>query len=591
MEIISDDSSKQAAVLLLHPRDSLLDGPWSSMRWDLVIDLGWAGTTQYRDWSEEISCPVRSLFSFANWREDVPRMRQFCGIGTDRLLDSGGIDWWQLLAPSSYQQVHEFLLLQKITPEIPSSAELRVTRPHRLADALGKLRGIKVHPFVAQSERSPADRFSNYTKKLRNLTSTQIIQIAFDKWDADYGFRRYFSKRSQSSPSTKRVLLPSAYRNVSRVLTSYAGLLPDQNFLLVTTRTDGEIKNLPPNIGTMPLAAYAPRPRNKTTEREIVSLIQEWQIIRKNLYQAHPSLPRTRGLFEGFDQTLQNCLRMRDAWRGVFEREEIDAVLCADENNPYTRLPVLLAQRRGLHTVYCSHGALDINVLLRGVCSDSYLAKGEMERDYLVNECEVPRERIFIGAPPGSCLETSTEATGTHIVFFSEPYELYYGRAETLYRELLPGLCKIAREHGKKVMVKLHPFESFAARSQLVERVLTDDDQKLVEVTAIPLSEGLLRKIWFSVTVESSVAVECALAEVPCFLCGWFDIDLYSYGKQYERFGAARILDNPEDIPRIPDLLHSQRPEADVRNRLYRPITREDFEAVLQGKATMPSKA
>jgi hypothetical protein len=119
----------------------------------------------------------------------------------------------------------------------------------------------------------------------------------------------------------------------------------------------------------------------------------------------------------------------------------------------------------------------------------------------------------------------------------------------------------------------------------LVERVLTDNDRRLVEVTAVALSERLLRKIWFSVTVESSVAVECALAEVPCFLCGWFDIDLYSYGKQYARFGAATILDDPTDISHIPDLLKSKRPGAEVRNRLSHPITREDFEAVLQGKA------
>jgi hypothetical protein len=570
-------------VLLIHPEDSVIASPRALSRWDLIVDLGWAGSSQYALWGARFGCPVRSLFSFANWREDVVRIRQLCGIGTDRLVDAEGIDWWELLAPSSYQQVYEFLLLQKVAHEIQIPAEVCVTRPHHLTDALGKLLGVRVAPFVAQSERSAPARFSSFTKKLRNLTSTQIIQIAFDKWDADYGFRRYFSGRRQRFGLAKRILLPSAYRNVSRVLTSYAGLLPDQNFLLVTTRTDGEIKNLPPHIGAMPLAAYAPRPRNKTTEREIASLVQQWQIIRKKLYEVHPSLPRT--LFEGFDQTLRNCLRMRDAWRGVFEREQIDAVLCADENNTYTRLPVLLARRSGVPTVYCSHGALDVNVLLRGACSDIYLAKSEMESDYLAKECGVPRERIFVGAPPGSYFAAPEGEAGTHIVFFSEPYELYFGRTETLYRELLPRLCAIARDYGRKVMVKLHPFESLTARTQLVERVLTDNDRRLVEVTAVALSERLLRKIWFSVTVESSVAVECALAEVPCFLCGWFDIDLYSYGKQYARFGAATILDDPADISRIPDLLKSKRPGTEVRNRLYHPITREDFEAVLQGKA------
>jgi hypothetical protein len=570
-------------VLLVHPEDSMIEGPWAASRWDLIVDLGWAGSSQYAVWGVRVGCPVRSLWDFADWHEDVRRIQELCGIGNSRLVDAEGIDWWELLAPNSYQQVYELLLVQKVALELQIPVEVCVTRPHHLADTLGKLPGVKVDPFIAQSERSAAARFNRFTTKLRTLTSAQIVQIAFDKWDSDYGVRRYFSKPWQSSGSGKRVLLPSAYRNVSRVVTKYAGLLPDRTFLLVTTRADGEVKDLPPHICTRSLAAYAPRPRKKTTDREIASLTRQWQIVKKELCEAHPTLLRTPGLFDGFDQTLQNCMRMRDAWRGVFEREEIDAVLCGDENNHYTRVPVLLARRRGLHTVYCSHGALDVNISLRGMCSDTYLAKSEMERDYLINESGVPRERIVVGAPPGSHFAVQGEGAGTHIVFFSEPYELYYGRTETLYRELLPRLCAIAREHGRKVMVKLHPFESLTARSQLVERILTDNDRKLVEVIADPLSERLLRKIWFSLTVESSVAVECALAGVPSFLCGWFDIDLYSYGKQYERFGAARILDDPADISRIPELMGSQRPGAEVRNRLYTPITPEDFEAVLRG--------
>lgn len=577
-------------LLLLHPEDSVLEGPWSSVRWSSVVDLGWAGTQQYADWSAKIGCPVRSLYSFADWHEDVPRIRQLCGIGNNRLVDAEGIDWWELLAPNSYQQVYEFLLLKKVARELQIPVEARVTRPHRLADTFGKLLGAKVDPFIAQSEYSASVRFNRFRTKLRTLTSAQMVQIAFDKWDSDYGVRRYFSKPRQGSGLGKRVLLPSAYRNVSRVLTKYAGLLPERTFLLVTTRRDGGVKDLPPHIRARSLAAYAPRPRNKTTELEIGSLTRQWQIIRKKLYETHPNLPLRLGLLDGFDRTLQNCLRMRDAWRDVFEREEIDCVMCADENNHYTRVPVLLARRRGVHTVYCSHGALDVNILLRGACSETYLAKGEMERDYLIKECGVPRERIVVGGPPGLYFAGRGEGEGTHIVFFSEPYELYYGRTETLYRELLPSLCAIAREHGRKVIVKLHPFESRTARSQSVERVLTKSDRNLVEVIAGPFSEGLLRKIWFSLTVASSAAVECALAGVPSFLAGWFDMDLYNYGKQYEKFGAARILDDPAEISRIPELMGSQRPGGEVRNGLYTPITREDFESVLQGKATARSR-
>jgi hypothetical protein len=134
-------------------------------------------------------------------------------------------------------------------------------------------------------------------------------------------------------------------------------------------------------------------------------------------------------------------------------------------------------------------------------------------------------------------------------------------------------------------MLKLHPFESLTARSELANRVLTARDRELLEVTAEPFSEQLLQKIWFSLTVESSVAVECALAGIPSFLCGWFDIDLYSYGKQYEKFGAARILAGPEDISHLPTMLESRRLGPLGRERLYHPITRENLETVFSGTA------
>ena len=577
-------------VLLVHPKDSVDAGRWAQLRWDLIVDLGWAGSSQNAAWSARFGCPVRGLLDFANWHDDIRRLAHFCGIGNERMLDSEGIDWWAVLAPNSYRELHEFILMEKVAALVHSPAEIWVTRPHPMAEALSKLLGVKVEAFAGQSGSSAADRLRLWSKKFSHLTSAQIVQIAFDKWDGDYGVRRYFSSARRSPVSGRKVLLPSAYRNVSRVLTRYAGLLPERNFLLVTTRANGEMRDLPANVGMMPLAGYAPRPKSKSTELEIVSLTQQWFVLKKCIYEAHPYLPRTRGLFEDFDQLLRNCLRMRDAWQGVLEREEVEAVMCADENNPYTRTPAMLARRRGVPTVYCSHGALDGTILFRGICSQTYLAKGEMEADYFVRDCAVPAERIFVSAAPGTYMAARSKGDGTHIVFFSEPYELHGGRTENLYSEVLPRLCGLAREHGKKVMVKLHPFESLTGRSALVGRILTEEDRKLVEVSAEPFSEQLLRKIWFSLTVESSVAVECALAGIPSFLCGWFDLDLYSYGKQYEKFGAARILKEPAEVSRVPELLGEGRLDATARERLYRPITREELEAVLEGKAVASAK-
>ncbi|MFZ0799675.1 MAG: hypothetical protein WCA13_17460 [Terriglobales bacterium] len=571
-------------VLLVHPEDSPTAGEWSDSRWDLVVDMGWAGASQYAVWSEKLGCPTYGLYSFSEWHKGVRRIREICHAGSDCLVDAEGIDWWDLLAPTRFQGIYEFLLLLKISGEIQSPAEVRITRPHSLADTLGKLLGVSVVPFIKQA-RPVSAGVRRYTKALKTLTGAQVAGIALDKWDTDYRFRRLLHGRGRRSSLEQGVLLPSAYRNVSRVLAAYASLLPDRRFLLVTTRADGAIQDLPRHVDSVPLAAYVPLPRNRATEREIAALIEHWYALQRRLHQSKDSVVSyVAGLFPDFARTLRVGVRIRDAWREVLDRERISSVLCGDENNPYTRLPVLLARSREVRTVHCSHGALDANVLLRGVCSDTYLTKGEMEKDYMVRQCGVPEERIALGAPPveHSLPQEKSPAPGDQIVFFSEPYELCSGRAETLYRELLPSLCAIARQYERKVVLKLHPFESVSARSRLVDGILSGDNRQVVEISTAPISEHLLRRVWFGVTVESSVAVECALAGIPCFLCGWFDLGMHCYGRQYEKFGAAQVLKSPSAISRIPEMLGPQRPSADSRNLLYQPITPMELDGILR---------
>jgi len=103
-------------------------------------------------------------------------------------------------------------------------------------------------------------------------------------------------------------------------------------------------------------------------------------------------------------------------------------------------------------------------------------------------------------------------------------------------------------------------------------------------VTAEPMSERLVRRVWFSLTVESSVAVECALAGVPSFLCGWFDFDLYGYGRQYAKFGAARILHGPDEIAQIPQTIGGQPIDEKIRQGLHRSISPQEFESALTGE-------
>ncbi len=581
-------------ILLLHPEDSPLEGPWTNLRWDLIVDLGWAGSSQYEAWREQVGCQFRSVWGFADWKDDVRQIRKTFEVGNGCLIDAEGIDWWDLIAPTRVQRFYELLLLRKLAREISPLAEVWVTRPHPMADTLGKLLGARISAFTEPSPIGVLSWFQRSAKKVSALTHSQVVRVALDKWDTDYRFRRFFTRSKRASGSEPKILLPSAYQNVTRVLMAYASVLPDRSFLLVTTRADGIAEGAPPNLTQIPLAAYASIPNHKATEREIAALTAQWQSLETRFRQV-PELgcADAAGLFPDCGRILRNGLRIRDAWRAVFERETISSVLCGDENNAYLRLPVLLAKSRGVRTVYCSHGALDTNVLLRGVCSDTYLVKGEMEADYLAGQSGVPRERILLGAPPLAhprAMEDS-ELERNRIVFFSEPYELYSGRTETLYRELLPPLCAVARKYGRKVIVKLHPFESAKARSQLVQRILTGQDQTMVEIAKGPLSDRLLRQTWFGLTVESSVAVECALAGIPCFLCGWFDLGLHNYGRQYEKYGAARVLDRPGDVLDIPEMLGGSWPAAEVASKLYQPIAREDLDALLHGSGDTPAKA
>ena len=52
------------------------------------------------------------------------------------------------------------------------------------------------------------------------------------------------------------------------------------------------------------------------------------------------------GVLDPFPGWIRDGLSARDAWREVLEREPVGGVLCGDDSNLYTRLPVLLAVRR-----------------------------------------------------------------------------------------------------------------------------------------------------------------------------------------------------------------------------------------------------
>jgi hypothetical protein len=103
----------------------------------------------------------------------------------------------------------------------------------------------------------------------------------------------------------------------------------------------------------------------------------------------------------------------------------------------------------------------------------------------------------------------------------------------------------------------------------------------LVGVTDAPLCVEILRKTWVAVTVESTVAFEGAAVGIPAFLCGWLRHPYSGYVRQYVSFGVGRMLEFPDDLLRIPDMLCEAMPSPDTARRLVQPISPKELAQVL----------
>ena len=572
-------------ILLVHPDDSVEAGAWAGTRWDLAVDLGWSGHPAYSRQTERLGFRVRSIYDGLAHEQHHCRMREILAVGLDQLVDSESVDWWDVFSAYPYHQLEQLMLLSALAEQIPADAEVFATRPHFALRALSLLLKREITSFSTEPQSGFRVRTRRYLKAALALRPSQLSEIAFDKWDADYRLRRHFV-RAPKITSTPAILLPSAYANVSRTQLAYARMLPHRRFLLVVTRRNGRVPGIPSNVEVRSIASYAPRSFPECSE-EHTRLLARWQGLQNDLFETDRvlRLARTLHVFDGFAKFLKHGLRVRDAWREVLVREPITTVLSADEYNPYTRLPILLARARKLRTVFCDHGALNMSVGIRRPCSDTYLVKSEMARDYSVGWCGLPESKIVVGSSSQTpnALASSTRTERDWIVFYSEAYELSSGRTRTFYAELLPELCLLARQTNRKVIVKLHPFESFRMRRALADRVLSADQRNLVEIREGPMTPDLFERAWFSLTVESSVAVESTANGVPCFLCSWFDASWYDYSKQYAKYSAGYRLDSPQRIREIPQLLKEiQLTEATLRG-LRTPISPERLESVLLG--------
>jgi hypothetical protein len=575
-------------VLLLHPDDDPSSCPQS--KWSLIVDLGRAPESTYQSWGCHLTCPVMSLFDLAEGTDDLHRIHELLECGMGEAVDNFGIDWWDVLAQSIVPQIQQLILLRRLAATIETGADVYTTRPHYLPSALQNLLGGKLITLQSASQRM-FHAVRHYADALQQLDSAQLSQVLQDKFDPQHKIRRLTADRPKSS-ARPFVLLPSAYVNVSRTAVAYAAMLPDVEFLLVSARNNGRLRSLPRNVRHASLDGYF----SSVNEGEGRTLRQACRRLRLRLASSAPEfeMAEASGLLSGLENRLTWGLAVRDAWNTVFDSEMITACLCADDSNPYSRLPLIIAKKRGIPALACHHGALDNRMAIKKQHADLYLAKSEMERDYLVSVCRVATERIVTGGP--ACRQLSaqspspTPSSTGWIVFFTEPYHSSGWRSSEVYRELLPKLVALARDSGLELVFKLHPFESAAGQRRTLRRYLGSPAARQIRIITGPTPPELWQKANCAITVQSSVALECLTRGIPIFLCGWLADPCAGYVQQFERFGIGRVLQSPQDLDHLRYWIVSPR-QVGQRNSLADTMDPETLSQMLTGTYSCPAAA
>jgi hypothetical protein len=570
-------------VFLLHPDDDF-HGSWRTQRWDAVIDLGRAPRSFYDQRSAELGCPVSSIFDLALEVKDVQVWRHILEAGMGRVVDRFGIDWWDVVTMMLHPELQDVRLAVRLAETLRKCRTLVASRPSLIGDAVSSQLKIPLQALHSGLRKRLVRGVVRRSGAVANLSFDQLRQVVYDKYDPHYKWRKKLADSPKTNWGSEPViLLPSAYLNVTRTALRYAALLPEQKFFLVLARESGAVSPLPSNVHSERLASFA---SNSYDRDELQKLEGAWTALERSLHE-NPDfkLSSQLGILKKGPRWLRWGIAIRDAWNQVFATRRIIGCLSADDSNPYTRIPLLLAEQRGIPAIACHHGALDNRMAFKNLRFSYYLAKGEMERDYLERICGIDAPRIKVGAPSAPSLSAAPlwNQNAPWITFFTEPYGADLWRIESIYREILPRLCSAARRAGKTVVLKLHPFESQRLQSKLVAKILGNDeaDRDLVQLIDAPLSPEILQKTWCAVTVESTVAFECASVGIPSFLCGWLRHAYSGYAPQYVRFGVGRMLEFPDDLLRIPEMLADATPRSGTASRLLQAISPEALSEIL----------
>ena len=231
-------------ILLVHPEDSPCTGPWVGEKWDLVIDLGKASATTRESWQERLDLPILTLESLRGENQHFVSFKKLLNLGRHQLVDELGLDWWDLINVRTFKPLEESLLLERLAEELSPTAELYATRPGWPASGIGLLLGRPVRAFASALRPSP---FLHYVDVVKRFSLDQLAQIFLDKYDPRYRWRSKVVLATWSE-RTAGAFAERVHENVSRMAVTYAGMLPEQTFLVVATRRSGTHFDPIPNV-------------------------------------------------------------------------------------------------------------------------------------------------------------------------------------------------------------------------------------------------------------------------------------------------------------------------------------------------------
>jgi len=147
----------------------------------------------------KISVPSDDPGFPAHGFDDFRRVRDLLGLGSGRLIDEHGLDWWEIMSLLLHAELETLILLQRFAQTVGRGDEVHVSRPGLHANLLRSLlaAGVNIFPVRRGSQKGgPA----HYLRVSRKLSTPQIVDVFWDKYDAGYQLRGRFARRRPPSP-------------------------------------------------------------------------------------------------------------------------------------------------------------------------------------------------------------------------------------------------------------------------------------------------------------------------------------------------------------------------------------------------------